>query len=140
MTVKGVITVESTVFAIGEVPIMQTFVAALGAITALCDILVRTIHITSVATVVGVPYVFTGITAVATSARSPPTVLTSLTADHTDTVGPFMIAGIVALNAVAVNPLVITVGRGSTVYVIKLETCAESVEVGVSLKGYLVEV
>ena len=140
MTVKGVITVESTVFAIGVVPIMQTFVAALGAITELCYILVRTFHIASVATVVGVPFVITGITAVTASAGSPPFVYTYLAANRTCAVGPFVIAGITAFGAVAVNPLVITVGRGSAVYVIKLETCAESVEVGVSLKGYLVEV
>ena len=139
-TVNGVITVESTVFAIGVVPIMQTFVAALGAIATLCDILVRTIHITSVTTVLGVPHVLAGITAVTAATGSPPTVLTSLTADRTDAVRPFMIAGLIALRAVAINPLVLTVGRGSRVYVIKLETCAESAEVGVSLKGYLVEV
>ena len=140
MTVKGVIAVEATEIAIGEVPAVLTFVAAHGAITKLRDILVRTIQITSVATVVGVPFVITGITAVTASAGSPPFVYTYLAANRTCAVGPFVIAGITAFGAVAVNPLVITVGRGSAVYVIKLETCAESVEVGVSLKGYLVEV
>ena len=131
---------EATEIAIGEVPAVLTFVAAHGAITKLRDILVWTIHITSVTTVVGVPFVITGITAVTASAGSPPAVLADLAAYRTEAIGPSVITGIIALNAVAINPLVITVGRGSAVYVIKLETCAESVEVGVSLKGYLVEV
>ena len=134
------ITVESTEIAIGEVPAVLTFVAAHGAIAALCDILVRTFHIASVTTVFGVPHVLAGITAVTASTGSPPFVYTYLAANRTCAVGPFVIAGITAFGAVAVNPLVLTVGRGSAVYVIKLETCAESVEVGVSLKGYLVEV